>query len=271
MPPPDFPWTPRIPRPRSTAAVAIAPARGLRRPPASFPATLASGSMFGYCGQALRRAAVARLDRQGDVEAQLVSDPGGRGRTAGPSAGPGRPRAPTPATAAVVAGSAQMRHRGRRAAEPFGGKRGGKHGVVVERQLLVGQPPEPAPTDGSSPAGLLVRCALPRRPARTVPRPPRRTSRASVRAWAAARSTSFRTGPTRRASPRPVGERRSATADSSHPSFSTPCVHAAARPRSPGRCARRVRRSSSNASLKPVYPASAISSHRRRYSGIPAV
>ena len=189
--------------------------------------------------------AVARLDRQGDVEAQLVSDPPGAGEQQVQRADPDRPRAPTPATACGrrrFGTGVPPRSRGRR----------------VLRWPAIGEAPDRGRTSASrrsadpacaaewtSPARVLVRYALPQPRARTVPRPQRRTTPPTARAWAAARSTSFRTGPTRRASPRPVGEHRWATAVSSHPSFSTRCVHAAARPRSHCRCARRVLRSSS--------------------------
>jgi len=91
-------------------------------------------------------APVARLHRQRDVEPQLAMDPAGAGQQQvfrAALTGAVHPDEPRPR---AVAMPAQVDHRPGRAAQTVGLQRGGQRRIVVERQPLVGQARDPAPS-----------------------------------------------------------------------------------------------------------------------------
>ena len=215
--------------------------------------------------------AVARLDRQRDVEAQLVLDAPGSGEQQVDRlalAGSVHPHQPRPA---VVAGSAQMRHSGRGPAETLGGQRAGKHRIVVERQLLVDQPAQSAAAESDFTrrgSGSVCARSTPSADSSSAAAAHELNERSSLGGGAVSvmperANSSSTTSPSWRA---PIGDK----------GFQSPeLLSAVVRAR---QHAREVPadppcpfRGLHHASLKPVYPASAISSHRRRYSGIPPV
>jgi hypothetical protein len=96
---------------------------------------------------------VPRLDRQRDV-VQLVPDAAGAGEQQVDRLALARAVHPDQPRPAAVAAAAQVHHRGRRPAETDAGKRRRERGLVLERQLLVGQLTEPATSNGFLPEGL---------------------------------------------------------------------------------------------------------------------
>ena len=148
---PHFPAThPATRDRRCLRRAATAPRRAPRRPPASCPRRWPAGPCR---GSAATPCGVAPCTRAGPAAPRSSRAPrcrsGAPGETSRSIGCPGRPRAPTPARAAGLAVPAQVDDRGRRTAEARPRQRLRQARIVLERQLLVVQPPDPPASNQS--------------------------------------------------------------------------------------------------------------------------